>query len=846
MKKSFRIFFRDLKRLLTNRIALIVTAGVCALPSLYAWFNIYANMDPYSNTQGIKVAIANCDEGDENELLTLNAGDSIIDNLKKNDALGWTFVDEDKAISGVKSGKYYAAIVIPEDFSSSLLSILSGDLQTPQLDYYINEKKNAIAPKITNTGATTIQQEINDTFSSVAAESISGLIQSSAGKITDHMDTLNAEVLDTLSQTRDNLAEYQTLLSNFQSTADSSTGLIQQTSNTLDQANKAAASSAGTLNNATALLEDSRYAIGAFSGQFSTALSNSETMVNNIYNLASSKLGNLADQANSASSSVGDSIDNVKNLADKNDEIIQTLQKLSQNLPDGALADKVNQQISNMQAQNAQLQALLASLKSGNDSIQNTISTAKNTQSSLETYIGQSRKSLQNYRNNFNTGLLPELNQSLDRVAILSGNLSATLSGVTPSVDQLKNLLEQLDQSLQDSTAALSDTGDALSRIDEQLGRISSDLRALQSSEAYKDFQSLEGIDEKQIASFMSSPVTMNTEAIYNVKNYGSSMTPFYTNLAIWVGGIILVNIIKLEVDKDKTVPRFRTIHAYFGRWLLYIFLGLIQAFIVCAGDIILLGVQCHHPVVFVLTGLLCAFVYVNLIYALSITFKHIGKALCVLLVILQIPGSSGTYPIEMMPMFFQRLHPLLPFTYGINAMRESIAGFYHMNLGVNLLKLCIFIPIAFFVGLCLRAFMLNLNHMFDKRLEETDLIICEENSPERRSPHIEMIIDALMGEKELREEILEHAAKFEAKFHKRIRTGFLLMLIIPLVFLVLAFSVTANVKLVFLILWILSLIALALYLICLEFIHSHMLKRMSLDGLSEEDLMKMMKEGKN
>ena len=104
MKKSFRIFFRDLKRLLTNRIALVVTAGVCALPSLYAWFNIYANMDPYSNTQGIKVAIANCDEGDENELLTLNAGDSIIDNLKKNDALGWTFVDEDKAISGVKSG----------------------------------------------------------------------------------------------------------------------------------------------------------------------------------------------------------------------------------------------------------------------------------------------------------------------------------------------------------------------------------------------------------------------------------------------------------------------------------------------------------------------------------------------------------------------------------------------------------------------------------------------------------------------------------------------------------------------------------------------------------------------
>ena len=122
---------------------------------------------------------------------------------------GWTFVDEKKAKSGVRSGKYYAAIVIPEDFSESLLSILSGNLKQPQLDYYINEKKNAIAPKITATGASTIQQQINDTFSSVAADSIAKIVQKSAGTLTGKLDGTNSTLMQALTDTRKNLADYQ-------------------------------------------------------------------------------------------------------------------------------------------------------------------------------------------------------------------------------------------------------------------------------------------------------------------------------------------------------------------------------------------------------------------------------------------------------------------------------------------------------------------------------------------------------------------------------------------------------------------------------------------------------------
>ena len=227
MKKIFQIFARDMRRLFTNPAAAIVMVGVCVLPSLYAWFNIAANMDPYGNTSNIKVAIANCDTGASTETMSLDAGDTIVDTLKENNQLSWTFVDEKQAKAGVTSGKYYAAIVIPKNFSESLLSILDGEVKQPELDYYINEKKNAIAPKITATGASTIQQQINDTFSSVAAETVSELIRTSAGDLTGKIDKTNSELSTALSETRDNLKEYQKVLKNFKKTSGSSEKLIK-------------------------------------------------------------------------------------------------------------------------------------------------------------------------------------------------------------------------------------------------------------------------------------------------------------------------------------------------------------------------------------------------------------------------------------------------------------------------------------------------------------------------------------------------------------------------------------------------------------------------------------------
>ena len=296
-------------------------------------------------------------------------------------------------------------------------------------------------------------------------------------------------------------------------------------------------------------------------------------------------------------------------------------------------------------------------------------------------------------------------------------------------------------------------------------------------------------------------------------------------------------------MDKDDEVHPFSPTSAYMGRWLLYATVGLVQGCIVCIGDIILLGVQCVHPLLFIIAGMFCSFVYVSLIYAMAITLKHIGKALCVLFIILQIPGSSGTFPIEMTPGFFQVLHPLLPFTYGINAMRECIAGMYSNYYIKNLLILAIFIPIAFFIGLVLRPLLMNLNHLFDKKLAETDLMLCETETGVNEKGNLSVMLKVLMRDEELKEEFVNSAARFEKRYPVMIRSGFLCMLIIPLVFLILMFSL--NSKLVFLILWITSLVILCLYLICLEYFHDKMIKQLALTGLSPEELLERMKEKK-
>lgn len=838
MKRAFEIFRRDVNRLSHNMVAMIVTIGVCLIPSLYAWFNIAANYDPYANTGNIKIAVANADKGTENELIgELNVGEEIVQNLKKNDSLGWKFTDEKKAVQGVKSGKYYAAIVIPEDFSSSFVSILSGDMKQPQFEYYLNEKKNAIAPKVTGTGASTIQEQVNEEFIAAAAGSVSKILGQTAEQMGTQVDTVQESLIAKMQTAEENLEEYQVVLENLNKTIDGSDDLINGTQETLDALKSAVASGAKSMNNGTDILASVRNSVGALSVGLSDGLTQGADALSGISSAVGTDLGKLNEKVQNVNEKIGNTITSMQDLISKNEEILTVLRELDNQVPGNPLSEIIEK----LETENQRHKEILKNLQTGNNSIGNAVNTSVQGLNQIASVIQDGQKNLQTSRASFEKNVLPSLNQSLDSFAQLSGKVSGVLAGVEPSSEQLKNVTGDLKQTLSDTKTAMESTKEALDDVQKKLNTAITDLGALQSSDIYLSLKELTKKDTGEVAEFMYSPVQLETKGFYRVENYGSAMAPFYTNLAIWVGGIVLIAIFKMEVDKDEKIKSFTVTQGYFGRWILYITTGLIQALIICLGDIYLLKIQCKNPAAFVFAGLFASFVYVNLIYALSITFKHIGKALSVILVILQIPGSAGTYPIEMTPAFFQFVHPLLPFTYGINAMREAIAGIYGMHYWKNILCLAVFLPIALGIGLLLRPHLLNLNYLFDRKLAETDLMICEEEGMQREKISLSTAVKILAGQDEFRKTLNDKIEKFQSGYRKKIRVGFLAIVVIPIIFLILMFSIDS--KMVFLVLWIASIILIALYLIVVEYIHESLKRKKRLSEMSDEVLLKEVKE---
>lgn len=838
MKKSFQIFKRDIGRLSKNIVALIVVIGVCIIPSLYAWFNIAANKDPYGNTANIKIAVANNDAGTENDMLgNLDVGGQIVDTLKENDSLGWVFVSEDKAISGVKSGEYYVAIVIPDNFSESMVSFLSGKIEQPEFDYYLNEKKNAIAPKITDTGANTIQQQVNTEFVSAAAGTVADILNGSVSGIGTKLDDVQNDISTKISTVSDNLKEYEKALDSFNKTVDSSNKLIEKSKKSMAIVKSDANSGVNSIKNGTDSLTLVRNDIADFANDLGAGISKAQNSLAKVNTKSGINLGKISSKTESIHGQFQEMITSVESIIDKNSEMLTTLKEINKKYPSDSLTNLINE----LDSQNSKYKTILQKLGTGSDSINDATTTSVKAVESISKIIEKNTKDIHSSKVTVENGIMTGLNTSLDTFSNIQGTLSGILKGVGPATDNVVTLMDQLENSLDSAKKALSSTGSSIKKVQERLDKANVDISVVKTSKIYEKLKDMTNLDSDKVASFMSSPVKLKTETFYSVENYGTAMTPFYTNLAIWVGGIVLIAIFKMEVDKSKKIKNFTPTQAYFGRWMLFILVGFVQALIICLGDIFILKIKCQHPVLFVVAGLVAAFVYVNLIYALSLTFKHIGKAVSVILVILQIPGSAGTYPIEMTPGFFQAIHPLLPFTYGINAMREAIAGTYGHYYVKNLVILLIYVPIALFIGLVLRRLLLNLNSLFDKKLEQTGLMICEEEGITRERVRLLTTVKILAGEKQFRDEINKKVEQFEICYPKLIKGGFFAIVIIPIVFLILMFSITS--KMVFLVLWIVSIILIALYLICVEFIHENLLNKQKMAEMTGDELIEQLKK---
>lgn len=848
MSMIWKIFFRDLKRLGSNITAVIVILGVCLIPALYAWFNIAANMDPYSNTRNIKIAVVNQDQGDELNVSALTGskskktqrialGSQVVSNLKKNVQLGWQFVDSRTALRGVRSGKYYAAIVIPADFSSSILSILNGRIHRPQIICYSNEKKNAIAPKVTDTGASTIQLKINQTFSTVVSDTITDSLGNAAIRSRSSLSNAKQDVQGSLANASRTLGQFSSTIRSFQSERADTQKTIRETYRLLDQLDQTSADAVKTLNSTEKMLKSAQTASLSYMNTMNSSADAVAAAMTSLQSDTASASGKIIQSASAANAQISTQISQLNTIISTNQNTIDQMEALHSLLKTNTrLSSRITAQISTLQRQNAKLKEILARLETANTDAEKMTSHAKSLQDSIISITSDGGKNLQKLRSSLYSGSTKSVNTTFSDAIAMTESARNIFEALPSDTAQIRSILKSVNSGLAHTGRALASSESTVKSAKTDLDQIRTDLDTLISSAAYRKLLSMTDMNTKKLSSFLADPIKLQSHVFYPVKNYGSAMTPFYTDLAIWVSGIILAAILKLKADADDEIPELSSSQAYLGRWLLFIFLGLIQAAIIAAGDLYLLKVQCLHPVWFFAASLITSFVFISVEYTLCLTFNHIGRALCVLLVILQIPASSGTYPIEMTPRFFQLLHPLLPFSYSINAMRETIAGYYSHSYWKNLGILMIFAGIALFFGMVIHPLILNVNNLFDDRLARTGFMSCEKESSVRSRASLSQMLQILTEEQTGRQAVYERAIRFEQKYPRRIRRGFLALIIIPLIFLFFAFVI--NHKLVFLTLWVISLVAISITLIVLEYIHENIVNRLGIRDVPQEELL--------
>ena len=758
MKMIWGIFKRDMCHATRNVIAVIVSMGLVVVPALYAWFNIAASWDPYGNTKALKVAVANNDKGYKSDLIPVrvNVGETIISTLHANDQLDWQFVKSDKAIDGVKSGEYYAAIVIPKGFSADMMTLFSPDIKHAQLKYYLNEKINPIAPHITDQGATTVVNTIDKTFAKTIAQvgldlASSILHYSQSPQMAEYMRNLNGNLTtmaDTLSGASQQVTSYSQLLGSANDIVDSTGKLLasatkagKQAQNALKQGKSGATSFASAGANVTSSVNTALdQVLGAFD-QVAAKVNKAFDAIGKGSDTAASQLTTLSEQVSSGES-----------LYDTYITSLNHMRESVEQLPDSdsakqALLEAIDREITLLEAAKGDSQKLAQQLKDASTQVTQDTAAAERSRKEILNRITSAKQSISNVRDDYATNVKPKIDALASTVSTLISQTDSMITQLSGTTDSLNDVTSSVGTNI----ASIRSTLDGIAtKLNSSATTLNTLITAMNSSdngaENSNELKSLTTSNASTLSTLISAPVALHRVAVYPIANYGSAMAPFYTILSIWVGAIILCAMLKVTIsDREKahvlglgdTLPRIagpsgpgnasrwglQLRHEYFGRYAIFLLLALLQGTLVCLGDMYFLGVQANHALQFLAVGWLAALVFSNIVYTLTVSFGDIGKAIAVVLLVMQVAGSGGTFPIETLPKFFQILYPFLPFPHAIDAMHAAMAGSYGNEYLLDMLYLALFLIPSLLLGLVLRKPVIRLNNWVSRNLESTKVM---------------------------------------------------------------------------------------------------------------------------
>ncbi|GGB55749.1 phage infection protein [Lentibacillus populi] len=742
MKNSFRIFKTDLKNIGTNWVAAILIGGLIILPSLYAWFNIKASWDPYGQTDQIPVGVVNEDAGAMVRDQEIHVGDDLVKTLKKNDDMDWQFVNRDKAMDKVKYGDYYAVIVIPKNFSEKLGTVISDNPEKAKVEYYVNEKLNAVAPKITEKGASAIVEQISSNFIST----VNGVIFDMFNKIGIELESDLPDIKrfeNYVFTMEKKLPEIHQLLNESMSDATSAQEIVKKAQGLVPDAKQVTNNGLQTIDETTAFLKKGEARLNEMAPKIKQDLEKIQKIAAEANNFISKVQGTdidfstgkeISDQLNGKVNEAIERINTVeealRQLQAQNNEQGKNGGTDQEQNAGGNLEDPNNQQPNNQNEQIDKALEELETLKSGlqeaqgnankiNSFIEDKKAEVDSVISDLQDITATTAKNIDAFVKEYKENIEPTVLQEIDRAKNTLSQARGILVEIQSTIPEVERILNRTGDNLGEGKDTLEHVLGQFPYVNDKVNQLADRIRDIQGETDINEIIQLLQNDPEAERGFFAQPVELNENKLFPIPNYGTGMTPFYTVLAIWVGALLLISLLAVDI---KNAEAYTIRQTYFGRLFTFMTIGLVQTLIVTLGDLFLIAVDVKAALWFVLFGLFVSIVFMLTVYTLVSVFGDVGKAVAIVFLVLQIAGSGGTYPVVLLPEFFQTINPFLPFTYAVDLMREAVGGIVWERAYHDILFLAIFGIAALLLGTFLKGPINSKTKLLMKKSKESGL----------------------------------------------------------------------------------------------------------------------------
>lgn len=744
MKNIFRIYARDIKRMCTNWAAMIMAVIIILIPSLYSLTNIKASWDPYANTDGINIAIVNKDEGTVYKEQDLNLGEELVEKLEDNDKMNWIFVSEDEAAEGLKKEKYYATIVIPEDFSKCTTTLMDKEVVKPKLIYTVNEKINAIAPKLTDAGAKSVKSQLDENIVKTVSGVMFRLINETGVEIDGKRDSIR-DIIDKIYELDEEMPELESLL-------DDAVGGVSDVKELLVKANDMLPTVSDVLDSTDDLVSNSDYIVDKMQSdvdeltpRIKDDLLLSQKLTLNasltLDNLDENVLPDMAKRSLIVLSETAEStkvtVSEVRGMLKSTKTFLKKI--IDYDIPHINIDDSLLEEDEGLKEIHDKLDEqrelfddIKDSLKKINKSITILMDKLDIVEEKLGILISRADEKIEKLDNGEGLDLqtITELRSNLDDVNTLLTDIvdsydSEIINGINDGFDSLKYILnitvdilkqgrdvlpalEEILSASQDtidfSSDKLSELRDKFPEVRDKIHEVADKLREMDEEDQFNEILDMITNNWEDQSDFIASPIEIEDNRMFSWPNYGSSSAPFYIVLCIWVGALIASALLSFKADSLDEGVELKPYEVYLGKLLTFITLTVLGTVTACCGALLWLDVYAVHPIMFISFSVFVAVVFTIVVYTAASLLDDIGKAGIVVIMVIQMAGTSGTFPIEVTPSIFHKIYNYLPFTYAISGMRQILAGIVYPILIKDIKILSIYMIVPLILGVTLKG----------------------------------------------------------------------------------------------------------------------------------------------